>query len=85
MYLLVPKEEIEEIVNDITLFINKQYAEIGVKNSLWEHIDLDDDGASGYGNLYSTDLCEKISDYIIKELETIIKMTIKIEKEKNNG
>ena len=62
-------EEIEEIVTDITLFINKQYSGIGVKNSLWEYADIDDDGESGYGNVYPTNLCEKISDYIKKELE----------------
>lgn len=68
--------DIEETVNDIVLFIDKEYETINVKNSLWEY---DEEDIKEEDMVFPTDLCEEIRIYLTNKLTEFKK------RQKNNG
>ena len=56
---------INETVNDILLFIDKEYETIKVKDSLWEY---DKEDIKKEDMIFPTNLCEKIEEYLILKL-----------------
>jgi len=58
---IAEKLGIEDTVNDILLFIDKEYETIKVKNSLWEYAEED---FKEEDMIFPTDLCEEIRNYI---------------------
>tara|TARA_R100001198_G_C5099147_1_gene132100 strand:- start:136 stop:369 length:234 start_codon:yes stop_codon:yes gene_type:complete len=67
-YKLTTLEEgkIDDTVNDIVMFIDKQYESIGVKDSLWVYDEEDEDVYDPM--IYPTDLCEEIRIYLTDKL-----------------
>ena len=57
--------DINDTVNAIVLFIDKQYESIGVKDSLWVY---DKEDIKREDMLYPTDLCEEIRSYLTDKL-----------------
>ena len=57
--------DINDTVNAIVLFIDKQYESIGVKDSLWVY---DKEDIKREDMLYPTDLCEEIRTYLTDKL-----------------
>ena len=59
--------KIDDTVNDIVMFIDKQYESIGVKDSLWVYC-FDKEDIKREDMIYPTDLCEEIRSYLIDKL-----------------
>ena len=58
-------ELIDDTVNDILLFIDKEYEGIHVRNSLWEYAE---DDFKEEDKVFPTDLCEEIRTYLTDKL-----------------
>tara|TARA_R110001592_G_C12647153_1_gene700892 strand:+ start:200 stop:418 length:219 start_codon:yes stop_codon:yes gene_type:complete len=57
--------DVENTVNEIVMFIDKQYETIGVKDSLWVY---DKEDIKKEDVIYPTDLCEGIRSYLTDKL-----------------
>jgi len=61
----IEEGKIDNTVNDIVMFIDKQYESIGVKDSLWIY---DEEDIKREDMIYPTDLCEEIRIYLTDKL-----------------
>tara|TARA_R100001163_G_C4868029_1_gene71174 strand:+ start:178 stop:396 length:219 start_codon:yes stop_codon:yes gene_type:complete len=57
--------DVNDTVNEIVMFIDKQYESIGVKDSLWVY---DKEDIKREDMIYPTDLCEEIRSYLTDKL-----------------
>ena len=57
--------DVNDTVNEIVMFIDKQYESIGVKDSLWVY---DKEDIKREDMIYPTDLCEEIRNYLTDKL-----------------
>lgn len=62
--------DVENTVNEIVMFIDKQYETIGVKDSLWVY---DKEDIKKEDMIYPTDLCEEIRIYLTDKLTELRK------------
>ena len=57
--------DVNDTVNEIVMFIDKQYESIGVKDSLWVY---DKEDIKREDMIYPTYLCEEIRSYLTDKL-----------------